>query len=98
MCSGCGRRTLHCTCAPARPAAIPVLHGGFRGDSWAIRRVLAGWTDVAVAVAAGVSRRTAQRWRLEIAGVEVIEVGGHTAEFAIRRDKPPLQLTSWRPR
>jgi hypothetical protein len=95
MCSGCGRRTIHCTCPASRPAAYTVLHGGFKGDAWAIRRMLAGWKPEAVATAAGVSVRTAKRWRAEITGLRELELEGFRATFAIRRGKPPLQLTVW---
>ena len=72
-----------------RPASTVV-------DPFLARRILAGWSAQAVAVAGGVSLRTAFRWRLEICAVEEIEFGGWVATFALRRTRPPLRLDAWR--
>lgn len=63
---------------------------------WAVRRMLAGMHPISVATAAGVSIRTAYRWRAEIEHIEEIAVAGFRATFVVRHDRPPMQLTVWR--
>ena len=65
-------------------------------DVWAVRRMLHGMHPIAVAVAAGVSIRTAYRWRNDVVGLEEVTIGAHSATFVLRRDKPPMRLTPWR--
>lgn len=65
-------------------------------DGFLARRILAGWSAEAVAVAGSVSIRTAHRWISEIVGVEDVVVGGYVATFATRRGKQPLRLGPWR--
>ena len=84
-----GMNTLALHEAAESPSRTPV-------DVWALRRMLHGMHPVAVASAAGVSLRTAYRWRNDVAGLEEVAIGTHSATFVIRHDKPPMRLTPWR--
>lgn len=70
--------------------------GSATSDPWIVRRVLAGWSPTAIAVAAGVSKRTAYRWIREIEAVEEVRIGSFVASFAICRTRPPFRLEPWR--
>ena len=65
-------------------------------DVWLARRILAGWTNAAIATAGSLSVRTVQRWRADLTGIEDVTVNGYVATFAHRRGKPPKRLTEWR--
>lgn len=65
-------------------------------EPYTARRVLAGWAPQAIATAAGVSTRTAYRWRAEIVAIHELEVDGWVATFAIRRTRGPVRLDAWR--
>jgi hypothetical protein len=65
-------------------------------DPWILERVAAGWHPQAIATAAGVSLRTAQRWRSQVLRIEEVELGGYVARFAICRTRPPFRLEPWR--
>ena len=67
-------------------------------DAWLARRILAGWSPQAVALAGGISVRTAYRWISELERIEEVELGGFVAAFGIRRTKPPVRLEPWRRR
>jgi len=68
-------------------------------DPWLVRRIAAGWRpDAIVAACDGrISRRTAYRWAAEFVRLETVTVGGHSAEFVIRRTLPPARISPWRP-
>lgn len=63
-------------------------------DAWAIDRLRAGWHPKAVAIAVGISVRTAYRWR-KAAGVETIGIGGWSATFIIRDGQHPVRVSDW---
>lgn len=65
-----------------------------RLDPWAARRIFAGWSVDAVAVAAGVSKRTAYRWA-KTSSLETVRIGGYVATYAIRTDAAPIRITDW---
>jgi hypothetical protein len=70
--------------------------GNTASDAWIVERIVAGWRPQAIAVAAGVSLRTAQRWRAEVIRVEELSVGGWVARFAVCRTRAPFRLEPWR--
>jgi len=72
---------------------------GSQLDLWLAHHVLLGWAPQAIAVAVypRISLRTAQRWCAEVVDLGVVEFGGYTATFAIRRTLPPMRLTPWEP-
>lgn len=63
---------------------------------WLARRILGGWRPKAIAVAGGISERTAYRWRADIVEIVELRLGEYVAPFAIRRTKPPIRLADWR--
>lgn len=63
-------------------------------DAWAAERLAEGWHPRAVAVACGVSVRTAYRWRKAI-GTVTVSVGGWSATFLARVDGPPVRVSDW---
>lgn len=72
-------------CASSKPAF----------DPWLLRRMLAGMSPKALAIAGEMSVRTAYRWRSEMVSVEEVTVGGYKATYVLRRTKPPIRVTSW---
>jgi hypothetical protein len=68
-------------------------------DEWVARRLLAGMHPTAAVLASGsaMSARTAYRWRKELVALEVVELDGRQATFAIRRTQPPARISPWRP-
>lgn len=72
------------------------MDNGFRAaDPWVVHLVLAKWSPQAIATAAGVSVRTAYRWRQRFAELVNVEVGAWRATFAIGHGGPPMRLTPW---
>jgi hypothetical protein len=65
-------------------------------DLWITRRALAGMTPKALAVAAGVSLRTAYRWHADLVAIEHVELNGWIATYVTRRNKPPIRVSEWR--
>ncbi len=67
-------------------------------DEWLLRRVAQGWTPEAIIAASGrsISRTTAYRWVREFVRTEEVTVGGFTATFVIRRNRPPARISQWR--
>lgn len=66
-------------------------------DLWLAARILGGMAPKAVVVASGgaFTLRTAYRWRRALVALEVVEVGGFAATYAIRRGQEPARLTTW---
>lgn len=67
-----------------------------RGNASAARQAVVGWHPQAIAVATGVSLRTAYRYR-DVIGVQTVQVGDQEADFAIWKVGPPSRLSEWRP-
>ncbi len=67
-------------------------------DEWVAGRLLAGMHPKAVAVAScgRLSERSAYRWKKALLGLEVVEIAGQQATFAIRRGYPPARISEWR--
>ena len=65
-------------------------------DAYLAKRAGAGWLPKALAVAGGVSLRTAYRYR-DVVGVQTVRVGDQEADFAIWKVGPPSRLSEWRP-
>jgi hypothetical protein len=59
------------------------------------RRAGRKWAAQAIAVAAGVSLRTAYRY-LKAKRTEDIQVGDHIATFVVREGMPPARISEWR--
>lgn len=57
--------------------------------------LLAGRSPRMVAKEAGMSVRTAYRWRAELVSVESVRVGGWVATYAHRRRLPPVRISAW---
>ena len=70
---------------------------GPRFDAWLVRRLLAGMHPSALAVAGGISVRSAYRWRRDVLAMEDVRVGEHVATYVVRRDKTPIRVSRWRP-
>jgi hypothetical protein len=68
-------------------------------DEWLARRVCAGWRPQAIVAAAdgAISLRTAYRWCKEFTAVEEVRVGAYVATYVVRRTKPPVRVSPWRP-
>lgn len=64
-------------------------------DTWLIKHGLS-FKPEALAVAAGVSVRTAYRYKAAFTGdLVTVRVGNWGARFAVRRGKPPVRIGPW---
>lgn len=66
-------------------------------DVWVAHRLLAGMHPKALAVAVdgALSIRTIYRWKRALVALEVVELAGMQATFAIRRGQAPARITAW---
>lgn len=64
-------------------------------DTWTARRLIAGMSPKAAAVAGGMSVRSAYRWKKALVELRIVELGGMEATFAIRRGGPPARISEW---
>ncbi len=61
----------------------------------AASRLLAGVSVKVVAAEAGVSVRTAYRWRKGLRSLGLVTVDGWTATFARFAYRPPVRISAW---